>query len=146
MASARILIPPLMQSIGLDASRYRSTGGESDERYFGTLDSMMSDAERYKDVDPFVVRCRSCQGQVAFEPISDRDVRMTSTSLPGASTDIYDSRRFCSRRGRHALRAKARWGPPACSCSSRHRSASTSGGITRAGLCATTRRAGTGHA
>ncbi|KAI0947004.1 hypothetical protein AcV7_009558 [Taiwanofungus camphoratus] len=73
----------LAECLGLDASRFRGTGGESDERYFGTLDSMMSDAERYKDVDPFVVRCRSCQGQVAFEPISDRD---SSLLLPMGPT------------------------------------------------------------
>lgn len=60
---------------GLDASRYRVSTAESEERQFGTLDSLMSDAERYKDAEPFIVRCRGCQGQVTFEPISDREVR-----------------------------------------------------------------------
>ena len=64
---------------GLDASRYRVSTGDSEERLFSTLDSLMSDAERYKDAEPFIVRCRSCQGQVAFEPISDREVRACPT-------------------------------------------------------------------
>ena len=55
--------------------------GDSEERQFGTLDSLMSDAERYKDAEPFIVRCRGCQGQVAFEPISDREVRSHPPSL-----------------------------------------------------------------
>ena len=60
---------------GLDPNRYRSAAaGESEARAFSTLDSLMSDSERFKDCDPFIVRCRSCQGQVAFAPISDRDV------------------------------------------------------------------------
>ncbi|TFY64658.1 hypothetical protein EVJ58_g2476 [Rhodofomes roseus] len=64
----------LAECLGLDATRYRvSTTGESEERHFSTLDSLMSDAERYKDAEPFVVRCRTCQGHVAFEPIADRE-------------------------------------------------------------------------
>lgn len=65
----------LKSKVGLDASRYRTSAGESEERYFSTLDSLMSDAERFKDASPFVVRCRSCKGEIAFEPISDRSVR-----------------------------------------------------------------------
>lgn len=62
---------------GLDPNRYKSAAaGESEERYFSTLDSLMSDDERYKDADPFLVRCRACRGEVAFSPISDRDVRL----------------------------------------------------------------------
>lgn len=61
--------------IGLDPNRYRSTAAaESDDRHFGSLDSLMSDKERYKDADRFVVRCRSCQGQSEFAPVSDRTV------------------------------------------------------------------------
>lgn len=61
---------------GLDPNRYRtSAGGDAEERYFGTLDSLMSDAERFQDTDPFVVRCRSCNGDVTFTPFADREVR-----------------------------------------------------------------------
>ncbi|OJT03335.1 DNA polymerase alpha catalytic subunit [Trametes pubescens] len=64
----------LAECLGLDPNRYRtSAGGDAEERYFGTLDSLMSDAERFQDTDPFVVRCRSCKNDVTFAPISDRE-------------------------------------------------------------------------
>lgn len=68
---------------GLDPNRYRtSAGGDAEERYFGTLDSLMSDAERFQDTDPFVVRCRSCKNDVTFAPISDREVRVPTCRGP----------------------------------------------------------------
>jgi len=73
----------LAECLGLDASRYRNTAGEPEERYFGNLDSQMSDAERFKDADPFTVRCRSCKGQVSFDPISERE---SSLLLPSGPT------------------------------------------------------------
>lgn len=72
----------LAECLGLDASRYRTSAGESEERSFSTLDSLMSDAERFKDASPFVVRCRSCKGEVAFEPISDRSSSILLASGP----------------------------------------------------------------
>ncbi|KAH9933419.1 ribonuclease H-like domain-containing protein [Fomitopsis serialis] len=72
----------LAECLGLDASRYRTSTTESEERQFSTLDSLMSDAERYKDAEPFVVRCRSCQGHVAFEPISDRENSLLLSAGP----------------------------------------------------------------
>ncbi|OBZ73519.1 DNA polymerase alpha catalytic subunit [Grifola frondosa] len=71
----------LAECLGLDPNRYRSAA-ESEERYFGTLDSLMSDAERFKDAEPFLVRCRSCRGQVAFAPISDRESSLLLPSGP----------------------------------------------------------------
>jgi hypothetical protein len=65
-------IPPL----GLNPERYRSSNSaESEETAFSTLDSQISDTDRFKDSTPFLVRCRRCQGQVPFEPIFKRDVR-----------------------------------------------------------------------
>ncbi|CCM02599.1 uncharacterized protein FIBRA_04702 [Fibroporia radiculosa] len=72
----------LAECLGLDASRYRTSAGESEERYFGSFDSLISDAERFKDCDPFIVRCRSCQGQVAYAPISDRGSTLLSSAGP----------------------------------------------------------------
>lgn len=40
---------------------------------------MLPESERYKDSDPFLVRCRSCQGEVAFAQIGDRDVSFGSS-------------------------------------------------------------------
>lgn len=63
--------------LGLDPNRYRSAaGGEAEERYFGTLDSLMSDAERFKDADPLLIRCRSCKNDVTFAPLADREVNL----------------------------------------------------------------------
>ncbi|EPT01010.1 hypothetical protein FOMPIDRAFT_1030188 [Fomitopsis schrenkii] len=79
----------LAECLGLDASRYRVSTAESEERQFGTLDSLMSDAERYKDAEPFIVRCRGCQGQVTFEPISDRENSLlfsAGATCPGCKT------------------------------------------------------------
>ncbi|KAH9849847.1 hypothetical protein C2E23DRAFT_887828 [Lenzites betulinus] len=64
----------LAECLGLDPNRYRSAaGGEAEERYFGTLDSLMSDAERFKDADPLIIRCRSCKNDVTFAPLADRE-------------------------------------------------------------------------
>ncbi|KZT09817.1 uncharacterized protein LAESUDRAFT_756049 [Laetiporus sulphureus 93-53] len=73
----------LAECLGLDASRYRSSAGESEERYFGTLDSLISEAERFNDADHFIVRCRQCKAEIAFEPISDRE---SSLLLPSGPT------------------------------------------------------------
>lgn len=70
---------------GLDPNRYRTTAvGEADERNFGTLDSLMSDEERFKDTDPFVARCRSCRNDVTFAPIADRKVCPSILNNPAA--------------------------------------------------------------
>ncbi|KAI0731115.1 hypothetical protein C8Q76DRAFT_644698 [Earliella scabrosa] len=64
----------LAECLGLDPNRYRTiTAGESEEKSFGTLDSLMSDAQRFKDADPFLVRCRSCQNSVPFGPLNERE-------------------------------------------------------------------------
>uniref|UniRef100_A0A0W0GE71 DNA-directed DNA polymerase n=1 Tax=Moniliophthora roreri TaxID=221103 RepID=A0A0W0GE71_MONRR len=66
--------PRLAECLGLDPNRYRSTTSTSaEERAFFSMDSRLSDAQRYKDADPFLVRCRSCNGQWSFAPIIDRE-------------------------------------------------------------------------
>ena len=51
--------------LGLDPTRFRTSSG-ADERTFSALDSQISDVERFRDATPFRVRCRHCQGQLAF--------------------------------------------------------------------------------
>ena len=58
--------------LGLDPTRFRTSSG-SDERTFSALDAQISDAERFRDATPFRVRCRHCQGQLAFS-ISEPEV------------------------------------------------------------------------
>lgn len=67
---------PLSRHSGLDPARYRtSSATSSDEPTFSSLDSQMSDSERFKDTDAFIVRCRSCRGELPFVSLHDRDVR-----------------------------------------------------------------------
>lgn len=63
---------------GLDPGRYRSSNpGETEGRGFVTLDSQISDTERFKECAPFRIRCRNCKGESLFEPISDRAVSIS---------------------------------------------------------------------
>lgn len=65
----------LNTSLGLDPTRYRAAASSSvDEPAFSSLDSQMSDSERFKDAAPFLVRCRRCEVELPFAPIHDRDV------------------------------------------------------------------------
>ncbi|KAJ3546934.1 hypothetical protein NM688_g5461 [Phlebia brevispora] len=77
----------LAECLGLDPNRYRTAAaGEAEGRYFSSLDSLMSDAERFKDCDPFLVRCRSCKERVAFSPIGQRDTSLLLPSGPACSS------------------------------------------------------------
>jgi DNA polymerase alpha subunit A len=70
--------------------RYRqSNSGGSDEKAFIPLDSQLSDRERFKDANPFLIQCRSCKGQLNFSPINDREVSFCS------STPVYVSQHRC---------------------------------------------------
>ena len=67
----------LAECLGLDPNRYRAhTAGDVQEVSFGTLDSLMSDAQRFRDADPFQVRCRSCQNVRPWAPLSAGKVRI----------------------------------------------------------------------
>jgi DNA polymerase alpha subunit A len=68
--------PRLAECLGLDPSKYKSTAASGpDERAFATLDSQISDEERFKNADHFTVKCRHCGSKSEFTPISDREVR-----------------------------------------------------------------------
>ncbi|KAF8507515.1 hypothetical protein BU17DRAFT_78091 [Hysterangium stoloniferum] len=73
----------LAECLGLDPSRYRSTSsGEFEARVFGTLDSQLSDKDRFSDAVAFTVTCNQCEGQVEFEPIYDRERSIVKSSGP----------------------------------------------------------------
>jgi len=73
----------LAECLGLDPARYKSAyNAETQEREFGTLDSLIPDKERFKESDPFVIRCRGCQGSFAFSRIGDTEMpTMTARGL-----------------------------------------------------------------
>ncbi|KAF8655036.1 hypothetical protein AX16_003272 [Volvariella volvacea WC 439] len=58
----------LAECLGLDPARYRNVVGDGEERLFSSLDSRMTDKERFKDATPFFVRCRSCGGEMDYVP------------------------------------------------------------------------------
>lgn len=72
-------VPPLVtlltRRLGLDPGRYRNSVVGAEEKAFASLDSQVSDSERFKEAIPFLVRCRNCQGQLPFSPLHDREVR-----------------------------------------------------------------------
>ncbi|GAA5895337.1 DNA-directed DNA polymerase alpha catalytic subunit POL1 [Sporobolomyces salmoneus] len=61
----------LAECLGLDASNYK-TSIDAPEREFKTLQSQISDAQRFADAVPFTVRCRSCGSMTAFAPPNDK--------------------------------------------------------------------------
>ncbi|KIJ65181.1 hypothetical protein HYDPIDRAFT_27902 [Hydnomerulius pinastri MD-312] len=72
----------LAECLGLDPGRYRVSGATEAGSAFATLDSQVSDAERFRDSDPFIVRCRGCQGQMSFAPIWERESSILQPSGP----------------------------------------------------------------
>ncbi|GAA5933337.1 uncharacterized protein JCM15063_001287 [Sporobolomyces koalae] len=62
----------LAECLGLDATSYRSSI-DAPEREFKTLQSQISDAQRFADAVPFTVRCRSCGSTTAFEPANEKN-------------------------------------------------------------------------
>ncbi|PFH53233.1 hypothetical protein AMATHDRAFT_54925 [Amanita thiersii Skay4041] len=69
----------LAECLGLDPLRYRtSTSGNHNDLVFTTFDSQISDVERFRDVVPFLIRCRGCHGELSFTPIHDSSTIVTS--------------------------------------------------------------------
>lgn len=71
----------LAECLGLDPGRYRhSASGDGEEKYIGTLDSQLSDEQRYKDCDPLLIRCRSCGDSSHFGHMLDEQACMLKAS------------------------------------------------------------------
>ncbi|KZV91997.1 hypothetical protein EXIGLDRAFT_615021, partial [Exidia glandulosa HHB12029] len=62
----------LAECLGLDAKKYQTyASGEQEERPFGTLESQVPDKERFKQCEPFRVKCRSCKKIFAFGSLGE---------------------------------------------------------------------------
>jgi len=72
----------LAECLGLDPNRYKVSAGSEAGTALATLDSQVSDAERFRDSEPFLVRCRGCKGQMAFSPIWERESSILQSSGP----------------------------------------------------------------
>lgn len=55
--------------------RFKSSSLDVPEREFKTLQSQISDAQRFADAEPFLIRCRTCGTESAFDGVSDNQVR-----------------------------------------------------------------------
>lgn len=60
-------------------TRYRSSAADLPEHHFKTLQSQISDAERFKDVEPLNFKCRSCGTTMLFDGLDKNSVRSTAT-------------------------------------------------------------------
>ncbi|KZW04323.1 hypothetical protein EXIGLDRAFT_758619 [Exidia glandulosa HHB12029] len=97
----------LAECLGLDANKYQTyASGEQEERPFGTLESQVPDKERFKQCEPFRVKCRSCKKVFRLGRSARRRVLQTRTrrskrrSLSGAPANP------------HVLRMAALYIPP----------------------------------
>lgn len=72
----------LAECLGLDPSRYRTSGGGGGGSEFTTLDSQISDSVRFKDCQPFFIRCGGCKGEGEFRPIWERESSVLQHSGP----------------------------------------------------------------
>ncbi|GAA5879617.1 hypothetical protein JCM3774_004286 [Rhodotorula dairenensis] len=68
----------LAECLGLDAMRFKSTSLDVPEREFKTLQSQISDAQRFADAEPFRIRCRTCGTESAFDGVSDNQAGVLS--------------------------------------------------------------------
>ncbi|KAF9266691.1 DNA polymerase alpha catalytic subunit [Marasmius fiardii PR-910] len=83
----------LAECLGLDPTRYRVTtsSASAEDTGFASLDSQLSDAQRYKDTELFLVRCRNCKGQWAYAPLNDREeccLRPNGRFCPSCQTPL----------------------------------------------------------
>jgi DNA polymerase alpha subunit A len=57
----------LSKNPGLDPTQYQVfVAAENEERPFETLESQIPDKERFKDSEPFTVRCPRCEASTSF--------------------------------------------------------------------------------
>ncbi|BGP49603.1 DNA-directed DNA polymerase alpha catalytic subunit pol1 [Rhodotorula kratochvilovae] len=68
----------LAECLGLDALRFKSSSLDVPEREFKTLQSQISDAQRFRDCEPLRIRCRACSAESAFDGISENKAGMLS--------------------------------------------------------------------
>lgn len=70
-----------MHQSGLDVSRYRSTAAEVPEREFKTLQSQISDAERFAQAEPLRILCQTCHAEAIFDGLAQNAVRPVFLSI-----------------------------------------------------------------
>lgn len=79
----------LAECLGLDASRYRNAD-DVPEREFTSLQSQISDAERFRDAAPLSLKCTdpTCDKPVEFKGMQDQVVRVPSRRRDVLAADV----------------------------------------------------------
>ena len=70
-------------ALGLDGSKYRDTGTASNDivrEHLYTLESMISDEEKYRNVDQFMPVCRYCKTAQKLDALIRNKVGSGTTS------------------------------------------------------------------
>jgi hypothetical protein len=60
--------------------RFKSSSLDVPEREFKTLQSQVSDAQRFADTEPFRIRCRTCGAESVFDGVGENQVCRRSAS------------------------------------------------------------------
>ncbi|GAA5963816.1 hypothetical protein JCM8115_006341 [Rhodotorula mucilaginosa] len=68
----------LAECLGLDAMRFKSSSLDVPEREFKTLQSQVSDAQRFADTEPFRIRCRTCGAESVFDGVGENQAGVLS--------------------------------------------------------------------
>ncbi|GAA6024619.1 hypothetical protein JCM10207_001023 [Rhodosporidiobolus poonsookiae] len=68
----------LAECLGLDVTRYKSLSLDVPERQFKTLQSQVTEEQRFADCESFRVRCRTCGTEAAFDGIFDNKAGLLS--------------------------------------------------------------------
>ncbi|GAA5918206.1 hypothetical protein JCM8208_006171, partial [Rhodotorula glutinis] len=68
----------LAECLGLDALRFKSSSLDVPEREFKTLQSQISDAQRFAECEPLRIRCRSCGSESAFDGVAENKAGLIS--------------------------------------------------------------------
>lgn len=59
---------------GLDVTHYKGATAEVAEREFKTLQSQITDKERFAESEPLYIRCRYCHLAVIFDGVAENAV------------------------------------------------------------------------
>ncbi|KAG6896542.1 hypothetical protein C0992_007538 [Termitomyces sp. T32_za158] len=92
----------LAECLGLDPAKYRTSIGGSDDRAFSSLDSQMSDAERFKDCQAFIASiihdagpsCPACQKSISLGSLT----MQLETQIRGLISRYYEGWTECNDR------------------------------------------------
>ncbi|KAG8995845.1 DNA-directed DNA polymerase alpha catalytic subunit pol1 [Tulasnella sp. JGI-2019a] len=64
----------LAECLGMDPAKYVNSVALPPEDQFSSLESLIPDKERFRDVDLLIVKCRGCRGSFNFAPVGSTEM------------------------------------------------------------------------